>query len=114
MAQESNKRIKNDRLKRTLLLGFVFVSVLMIGAIWIEGIVDPEPETPSYYRDTYEVDDSIYLTVTADALQYNPEPVGTPGADEHDEHHQGSGQGQGTGQGSGSSQGSGSGEGSDH
>jgi uncharacterized membrane protein YgcG len=112
MAQESNKRLKNDRLKRTLLLGFVFVSVLMIGAIWIDGIVEPEPKTPSYYRDTFEVDDSIYLTVTADSLKYNPEPDGTPDANEHDEHHQGSGQRQGSGQGSG--QGGDSGGGSDH
>jgi len=111
MAKETKKGVKNDRLKRTLLLGFVFVSVLMIGAIWIQGIVDPEPETPSYYRDSYESDDSIYLTVTADALKYNPEPAGTPDANEHDDHH---GSGQGAGQGSGSGQSSGSGEGSDH
>ena len=78
MAKETEQSLKRANLKRKLLLGFVAVSVLMIGAIWIQGIVDPEPETPSYYRDTYEVDDSIYLTVTADALKYNPEPAGTP------------------------------------
>lgn len=111
MAQETNKSVKNDRLKRTLLLGFVFVSVLMIGAIWVDGIVVHEPKTPSYYRDTFQVDENLYLTVTADALQYNPEPAGTPDPNGAGEHHQGSGQGQGAGQGSG--QGSSSG-GSDH
>jgi uncharacterized membrane protein YgcG len=112
MAQKTNKSVKWESLKRKLLLGFVFVSVLMIGAIWIDGIVETEPETPSYYRDSYEVDDSIYLTVTADALKYNPESAGTPEPHEDGEHHQGSGQGQGAGQGSG--QGSSSGGGSDH
>ena len=109
MAKETEKSVKKTRLKRTLLLGFVFVSVLMIGAIWIEGIVEPEPETPSYYRDTFEVDDSIYLTVTADALKYNPELAGTPEPNEEGEHRQGSGQGQGAGQGSGQGSSSGGG-----
>jgi uncharacterized membrane protein YgcG len=110
MASETNKSVKNDSLKRTLLLGFVFVSVLMIGAIWIQGIVVREPETPSYYRDTFKVDENLYLTVTADALQYNPEPAGTPDPDGSGEHHQGSGQGAGQGSGQGNS----SGGGSDH
>ena len=110
MAKEKNdKSVKSDRLKRTLLLAFVSLSVLMIGAIWIEGIVEPEPERPSYYRDTFEVDESIYLTVTADALKYNPEPNGTPDADEHQQ-----GSGQGSNSGSGSGQGGDSGGGSDH
>ena len=112
MAQETNKSVKWEGLKRKLLLGFVFVSVLMIGTIWIQGIVVREPETPSYYRDTFKVDENLYLTVTADALQYNPEPAGTPDPDEDGEYHQGSGQGQGAGQGSG--QGSSSGASSDH
>ncbi len=114
MAQESNQRSQGDRLKRLLLLGFVFISVLMIGAIWIEGIVDPEPEKPGYYRDSFDVDESIYLTVTADALKYNPEPDGTPDANEDGDHHHGTGQGQGSGQGAGQGSGQGGGEGSNH
>jgi hypothetical protein len=84
-----------DRLKRALLLGFVLLGVFLIGAIWVEGVMEPESATPDYYRDTFKIDESVYLTATADALKYNPVEVGTPSPDDTHEHGTGVGQGQG-------------------
>jgi len=109
MAKRTDKNIKWESSKRNLLLEFVSVCVLLIFAIWIQGIVTPEPKTPSYYRETYKVDESLYLTVTADALRYNPEPAGTPEPDGGSDQHHGSGQGQGGGQSGGDQGGQGSG-----
>jgi len=93
MAQEIR-----DRLKRTALLGFVAVCIGLIGLIWADGLTADAPATPSYYRDTFRMDESVYLTVTAEAIEYqrnleNGTPPATPNPDEHDGH--GSGQGQG-------------------
>ncbi len=96
MAQENR-----ERLKRTALLGFVAVCIGLIGLIWADGLTADEPATPSYYRDTFRMDDSVYLTVTAEAIEYqrnleNGTPPPTTNPDKHDGH--GAGQGQGSGQ----------------
>lgn len=99
----------NDRekLRRVLLLAFVTVSVILICLIWIEGLQGPAEATPSYSRGTYKVDESIYLTVTAEAVEFEQQLTRTPGpGDGTPEHHenglgQGSGRGQGQGQGTG-------------
>lgn len=83
-----------ERLKRTALLGFVAVCVGLIGLIWAEGLGNDAPATPSYYRDTFRMDDSIYLTVTAEAIEQQRNLAnGTPAP----ENHNGSGSGQGQG-----------------
>lgn len=95
-----------ERLKRTALLGFVAVCIGLIGFIWVDGIVGDEPATPSYYRDTFEVDESVYLTVTAEYIEYQEQLQGTPAPerDNNGDGHHGPGQGQGNG-GGGSNQG---------
>ena len=90
-----------ERLKRTALLGFVAVCIGLIGLIWADGLTADQPATPSYYRDTFRMDDSVYLTITAEAVEYqrnleNGTPPATSNPSEHE--GQGSGQGQGRGQ----------------
>jgi hypothetical protein len=97
----------HEKLKRALLLFFVASSVLLIGLIWAEGLGDDPPATPSYYRDTFQMDPSVYLTITAEAIERRNELAGTPtpgGAGAS--HGDGQGRGQGDGQGAGSGQGS--------
>lgn len=98
MAQKSNgKQMKQkERWKRMALLGFVAVCVGLIGVIWADGLTADQPATPGYYRDSFDVDENIYLTVTAQATEYRQELEGTPTPDAHEEgEHHGSGQGQG-------------------
>lgn len=86
----------SERLKRAALLGFVAVCVGLIGLIWAEGLTADEPATPSYYRDTFRMDENIYLTVTAEAIEYQRNlEAGTPPATEAPGAHNGSGGGQG-------------------
>lgn len=85
-----------EGLKRTLLLGFVAVSVVLIGLIWADGLVADQPATPSYYRDTFRMDPNVYLTVTAEAVEFENQFNGTPAAHPEEEHH-GSGGSQGHG-----------------
>lgn len=77
-----------ERLKRAALLGFVVASILLVGMIWADGLItDAEPATPGYYRDSFDVDESIYLTVTAEALEYQQQLTGTPQPDGQEHHH---------------------------
>ena len=84
-----------ERLKRAALLGFVAICVGLIGLIWADGLTADTPATPSYYRDTFHMDDSVYLTVTAEAIEYQRSlESGTPPAPP--KHHDSStGQGHG-------------------
>ena len=89
-----------ERLKRIALLGFVAVSIGLIILIWADGLTPDAPSTPSYYRDTFQIDEDVYLTVTAEFIEYqenlsNGTPAPTHAPDEHD----GAGGGQGRGQG---------------
>ena len=87
-----------ERLKRTALLGFVAVCVGLIGLIWADGLTGNQPATPSYYRDTFHMDESVYLTVTAQAIEYQRSlELGTPVATTAPGAHNGSGGGQGQG-----------------
>ena len=91
MAQKTS-----ERLKRTTLLGFVAVCIGLIGLIWADGLTADAPATPSYYRDTFRMDDSVYLTVTAEAIEYQRSlESGTPPATPDPDEHNGSGQGRG-------------------
>ena len=84
-----------ERLKRTALLGFVTVSILLVALTWMDGLNGDAPPTPSYYRDTFQIDENIYLTVTAEFLQFQEDlAAGTPAAPEA---HDGSGGGRGQG-----------------
>lgn len=73
MASSTSKNIKEK-----LLLLFLLVSILLIGIIWAEGLTDSPPPTPSYYRDTFQVDENFYLTVTAQIEEYEAEILVTP------------------------------------
>lgn len=90
-------RAKKEKGKRFLLLGFVGLSVVLIGLIWAEGLATDQPATPSYYRDRYEMDPNVYLTVTAEAVEFQQQLNGTPAPE--GAHGSGSGQGRGQGQG---------------
>ncbi|MBK8128732.1 MAG: hypothetical protein IPK53_07220 [bacterium] len=96
MAPTNREGVTRECLKRALLLGFVTVSVVLIGLIWADGLVADQPATPSYYRDSFQMDPSVYLTVTAEAMEFENQLKGTPALDSSEEHHgSGSGQGQG-------------------
>lgn len=89
-----------ERLKRVALIGFVAVCVGLIGLIWADGLTADEPATPSYYRDTFRMDEDVYLTVTAQAIEFqrnleNGTPAPTAAPDEHDGHGGGQGAGRG-------------------
>ncbi len=68
----------SKNLKEKLLLLFLVVSILLIGIIWVEGLTDRPPATPAYYRDTFQVDENFYLTVTAQIEEYEAEILATP------------------------------------
>ena len=86
-----------EGLKRALLLGFVGISLLLIGLIWLDGLNGDEVATPSYYRDSFQVDPSVYLTVTAEAVEFERSLNGTPAPTNEETHQGGSGQGRGQG-----------------
>ena len=86
-----------EGVKRGLLLGFVAVSLVLIVLVWVDGLGPNEPATPSYYRGSFQMDPDVYLTVTAEAVEFEQQLNGTP-APESEEEHQGSGGGQGRGQ----------------
>lgn len=66
-------------LKRNLVLAFVIAGVILIGLIWVEGLTQSEPAAPSFYRNSYQVDESIYPTLTAEARDRQPQAEnGTP------------------------------------
>ncbi|MBK8986564.1 MAG: hypothetical protein IPM39_10860 [Chloroflexi bacterium] len=97
-ADAARARAKHEKGKRFLLLGFVGLSVILIGLIWAEGLTTDQPATPSYYRERYEMDPNVYLTITAEAVEFRQQLNGTPAPDA-DEGSHGSGSGQGRGQG---------------
>jgi hypothetical protein len=41
---------KHDRLKQALLLVFVGASLVLVGLIWVDGLVAEAEQVPSYYR----------------------------------------------------------------
>lgn len=95
MAQKTS-----ERLKRTALLGFVALSIGLIGLIWADGLTANEPATPSYYRDSFQMDPSVYLTVTAEAIEFQRSlELGTPPPTSDPAEHNGAGGGQGRGEG---------------
>jgi uncharacterized membrane protein YgcG len=101
-----------EKIKRSSLLLFVAISVLLICLIWIEGLRVDVPATPSYYRDTFQMNPDIYLTITAEAIERRNELAGTPAPDGGAGASHGGGQGRGQGGDSGGNSGSGSGQGS--
>jgi len=76
-------------MKRSLLLGFVAICIILIAVIWVEGLTVSEPTTPSYYRDSYQVDEPVDLIITAEARGSERHLDGTP---ENHRHSQGWGQ----------------------
>jgi hypothetical protein len=73
MASATGKNIKEK-----LLLLFLLASILLVGIIWAEGLTDSPQPTPSYYRGVFEVDQDIYLTVTAEMQEYERQLTATP------------------------------------
>lgn len=57
---------------------FITVSVLCIFVIWGDNLSGEKNETPSYYRDTFIIDDSVYATVTAEAAAAEQAMTSTP------------------------------------
>lgn len=89
-----------ERLKKQALIAFLIVSIVLIGLVWADGLIEDTPATPSYYRDTFRPDENLYVTITAEAYEYQLRLTQTPEA-LRDEHGQGHGSGQGLGQGAG-------------
>ena len=62
------------------MVGFIAVCVVLIVMIWVDNLTpDGEEATPGYYRDTFQVDESVYATVTAEAAEAaaTPQPTAT-------------------------------------
>ena len=68
---------KFEGIKKFFLMGFMIASVGLILLMWADGLIDQEPEKPSYYRETMEIDASVYATMTAVAKNYEL-GTGTP------------------------------------
>ena len=64
-APQAGKRTGQRGLGWALLVGFIAASVIMIVMIWGDNLAGEENSTPSYYRDTFVVDENVYATVTA-------------------------------------------------
>lgn len=64
---QSGPRPNQRGLGWALLVLFITVSVLCIIMIWGDNLSGEENDMPSYYRDTFVIDDSVYATVTAEA-----------------------------------------------
>lgn len=91
-------KTNRERLKRTALLAFLIVSVVLVGLVWADGLIEDTPVTPGYYRDTFRPDENLYVTITAEAYEYQLRLTQTPEAPRQEEHGQGQGSGQGAGQ----------------
>lgn len=61
-APQAGKRTGQRGLGWTLLVGFIAASVIMIVMIWGDNLAGEENSTPSYYRDTFVVDENVYAT----------------------------------------------------
>ncbi|HSM56955.1 MAG TPA: hypothetical protein VK879_12460 [Candidatus Sulfomarinibacteraceae bacterium] len=66
-------RKRNERVRQTLLLAFVLVSVILVGLIWADGLRQGEEAIPGYYR---EVDNGSMeeTSPTLRALPANDDP----------------------------------------
>jgi hypothetical protein len=77
---------RNDTIKKIFLIGFMIASVSLILMVWSNGLLDNEQGTPSYYRATIAIDDSMYVTLTAIAHNYE---LGTGTPERQHEHGNG-------------------------
>ncbi len=85
LAQAAARRAPHagrPRLGRSLLALYLAVALILIVLIWADNLADDKTATPGYVRDTYIVDESVYLTVTAEAaaveLSLATPPLATP------------------------------------
>ena len=97
------EKTNRERLKRMALLAFLITSFVLVGLVWTDGLIGDTPATPGYYRDTFQPDENLYVTITAEAAEYQRRLTQTPealrGENERDAGHgSGQGAGQGTGQ----------------
>jgi hypothetical protein len=92
------KEMASEDLKARLLTAFVIICIALIGLIWADGLLFQQDAAaaPGYYRQAPEVDGSVYLTLTAEAVEFRQRITGTSTPQEH-----GAGQGQGSGVGTG-------------
>ncbi len=72
-----------EGLKQKLLLGFVGLGIILIAAVWTEGLSEPKAVLPGYYRDSYQVSDAVFITATAEAAEYLRSGTPMPGVEEH-------------------------------
>jgi hypothetical protein len=83
---------RSKELKKYILLGFVLVCVFLIANNWMAALLgETDADNPYYYRSTAPVDESFYLTRTAEYANY---ALGTPTPETgHGEHSGGGGGG---------------------
>ena len=78
---------RREVIKRYTLIATLVFCVLLIGVIWANGIFMDEFSQPGYYRNTVPVNESFYLTRTAEYKNY---ALGTPTpVREHEGHGRG-------------------------
>lgn len=87
-----------EGVKRTLLLGFVMVCLVLITLIWADGMIVDEEATPAYYRGRFEGNLSLSITLTAEMEAFQEGLGGTPAPEREEGHGGGQGTGQGRGQ----------------
>jgi len=65
-------------MKQKLLLTFIIISVILIGLVWADGLFADEPEMPSYYRNTVQVEEPVAVTITPRTHEHQAEATATP------------------------------------
>jgi hypothetical protein len=74
---------KREGLKRSFLLSYLLVCVVLIGMILVNGLSDPDGEgKPGFYRATVGSYDGIYAAQTEAAEFFQTTPTPDPAAGE--------------------------------
>ena len=84
------EKAKSERIKEILLISFVLAGVVLISLVWTNALTDHDSEGPGVYRGTANVDNSFFITQTAEAVlgtvaptreHKNEHATPTPGAE---------------------------------
>ena len=82
---------QRETLKRSVFVAALACCVLLIAVIWANGIFENDLNQPGYYRNTVPLNESFYLTRTAEYENY---ALGTPTPGREHEGHGRGGNGQ--------------------
>lgn len=81
------EKTRSEKIKETLLAGFVIVCVVLIFMVWVNALSEKGVENPYFYRGEPEESQSFYTTGTAIAEQAAlGTSTPTPDEKKHKEH----------------------------